>query len=126
MIVLDASVLIAHLDSSDAHHEQAEQALAAVGDEEWGAATVTLAEMLVGPARSGRLDDATAALRTLCVGEIPFGPAAPTWLATLRARTGLRLPDCCVLLAAEDVTGTVLTFDERLRAAADRLGLGPS
>jgi hypothetical protein len=38
----------------------------------------------------------------------------------------LKLPDCCVLLAAEDGRAdAVLTFDDRLRRAAKRLGLGP-
>lgn len=43
---------------------------------------------------------------------------APTRLALLRAGTGLKLPDCCVLLAAEQTRGTIATFDGRLTAAA--------
>lgn len=44
-------------------------------------------------------------------------------LAQLRARTGLRLPDCCVLLAAETSQATVVTLDRRLAAAASSSGL---
>jgi predicted nucleic acid-binding protein len=33
------------------------------------------------------------------------------------------MPDCCVLLAAETVGGSVATFDERLADAALRRGL---
>jgi hypothetical protein len=43
---------------------------------------------------------------------------------SLRARTRLKLPDCCVIMAAEIAAGTILTFDERLAAAARRLGVG--
>jgi predicted nucleic acid-binding protein len=81
-----------------------------------------LAEVLVGPARSGQLDRASAALRQLDVIQVELDQDAPTRLAVLRAGTGLRLPDCCVLLAAEQVQGTVATFDERLAAAARERG----
>ncbi len=36
----------------------------------------------------------------------------------LRTETGLCLPDCCVLLAAEQLKAAVATFDERLRRSA--------
>jgi predicted nucleic acid-binding protein len=34
----------------------------------------------------------------------------------------LKLPDCCVLLAAETVDASLATFDERLAAVAEELG----
>jgi len=39
-------------------------------------------------------------------------------LARLRAATGLKMPDCCVLLAVETTTARLATFDDRLRKAA--------
>lgn len=52
---------------------------------------------------------------------------APVRLATLRAETGLKLPDCCVLLAAQDAGAeAVLTFDEPLGREVERLGLSPA
>jgi len=46
-------------------------------------------------------------------------------LARLRAGSRLRLPDCCVLLAARDAAAAgVATFDARLAEQAERLGLG--
>lgn len=49
------------------------------------------------------------------------GEGAPARLAVLRAGTRLKLPDCCVLLAAEQSHGAVATFDDRLaNAAGDR------
>jgi predicted nucleic acid-binding protein len=44
-------------------------------------------------------------------------------LAALRVATELKLPDCCVLLAAEDAQARLLTFDARLAREAGRRGL---
>jgi len=61
------------------------------------------------------------AVTDLGVGEIPLGDDAAARLATLRAETALRMPDCCVLLATEDARAeAVLTFDDRLARAAER------
>ena len=124
MIVLDASVLIAHLDEGDAHHASAVDRLLDVADHSLAASTLTLAEVLVGPARADRLEQARAALRELDVREIAFARDAAPRLAALRADTALRLPDCCVLLAAQDSGAeAILTFDDRLENQAARLGL---
>lgn len=68
--------------------------------------------------RAGALPAAQAALRTLGVTELPLPPNASERLAALRVETALKLPDCCVLLAAEAAGGTVLTFDDRLAREA--------
>lgn len=122
MIVVDASVLIAHLDDRDALHEQAVERLLAAAGETLGASTLTLAEVFVGPARRGRLGDARAAIAALGIQDVPLASGAAGDLATLRAETGLKLPDCCVLLAARHSSASaVLTFDERLAEAAGRV-----
>ncbi len=59
MIVLDASVLIAHFDADDAHHRRATGLLVSLVDEEFGASPISLAEVLVGPVRAGQLDRVT-------------------------------------------------------------------
>lgn len=123
MIVLDASALIAHFDTRDAHHAAATERLLAVADQPFGASAITLAEVLVGPTRARRLAVAQAALRALGVAELPLPADAAGRLAALRVETTLKLPDCCVLLAAESTSGTVLTFDERLAREAARRGL---
>lgn len=51
MNVMDASVLIAHLDSDDAHHDAAETLLVHAIDDDLGANPLTLAEVLVVPVR---------------------------------------------------------------------------
>ncbi len=123
MIVLDASVLIAHLDERDAHHDHATRLLIDTAGEPLGTSTITLAETLVAPARAGRLADATGALERLAVRELPLGEGAAARLAQLRTDTGRKLPDCCVLLAAAEFGGTVATFDSALSEAAGDLGL---
>jgi predicted nucleic acid-binding protein len=119
VIVLDASVLIAYLDSADRHHVAAQALLEASLDDELGVNTLTLAEVLVVPARDGRLDEVRQVLNDIDVRELPFPVDAAGRLATLRTRTGLKMPDCCVLLAAETHTASVASFDERLIAAAE-------
>jgi predicted nucleic acid-binding protein len=123
VVVLDASVLIAHLDQRDAHHERATQLLPDSGTEPLEASTISLAETLAAPARAGRLADANDALERLGIDELPLGDGAAARLAQLRADTGRKLPDCCLLLTAETHDGVVATFDSALVETADGLGL---
>lgn len=121
MIVLDASVLIAYLDGEDAHHGAAEALLAQAIDDDLAVSSLTLAEVLVIPVRDGRLDAVRSALRELEIEELPFPADTAARLAQLRASSGLKMPDCCVLLAAEHAGASLATFDERLaKAARDR------
>jgi predicted nucleic acid-binding protein len=119
--VVDASVLIAHFAAHDAHHAPATAHLASTADLWIG--PLNLAEVLVAPARGGRLADVAEAVEKIGVEEVPMPPQAAAQLAELRARTGLSLPDCCVLLTAQQTGGAVATFDDRLRRAAVGLGL---
>jgi len=121
--ILDASVLIAHLDADDAHNERAAQLLEKVAPSGLRASPLTIAEVLVAPARTGRLDRALHAITTLGVGTVALTPDAPERLARLRASTNLKLPDCCVLFAAVSAQAAVASFDQRLIAEAERLGL---
>ncbi|HEY3828128.1 MAG TPA: PIN domain-containing protein [Solirubrobacteraceae bacterium] len=123
MIVLDASVLIAQFDARDAQHGRAMQALSTIAEEALGASTITLAEILVGPARAGRLEDARAALSDLAVDELPLPADAASKLAELRAQTDLRMPDCCVLLSAQQERASLLTFDDRMGKRAEQIGI---
>lgn len=113
MIVVDASVLIAFLDPADAHH--------AVAVELLGDATppmivhpITAAEVLVAPVRRGIADDVWADLVAIGV-EIDRMPVDPMQLARLRAETGCRMPDCCVLASAAAYGAPLATFVDRLR-----------
>ncbi|MFV0496496.1 type II toxin-antitoxin system VapC family toxin [Mycobacterium sp.] len=123
MIVLDASVLIAFLAGDDAHHGAAEEFIADAVDEELAVNPLTLAEVLVAPVRDGRLDTVVAALAALEVRELSFPDETSVPLARLRAETGLKMPDCCVLLAAEAHRAGIATFDRRLAALARQRGI---
>jgi predicted nucleic acid-binding protein len=119
VIVFDARVLIAYLDGDDVLHHAAETLLAAAIDDDFGANSLTLAEVLVVPARTGRVEAVQAALHDVEMKELPFPPDTAVRLARLRVNTGLKMPDCCVLLAAEDSHATVATFADRLVRAAE-------
>ena len=124
MIVLDASVLIAFFDPADAHHVDAVALLDTEAGEPWGINTLNLAEVLAGPIAAGRGHVVLEALEELGVEEIGFPPDAASRLAGLRAGTRLKMPDCCVLLAAQVARGRVATFDDRLQRVAATEGLG--
>jgi predicted nucleic acid-binding protein len=119
VIVFDASVLVAYLDGDDDLHVDAETLLAAAIDDDFGANSLTLAEVLVVPARASRMEAVQAALHELEIDELPFPPNTAVRLAQLRVSSGLKMPDCCVLLAAEDRQATVASFDDRLVQAAE-------
>ena len=124
MIVLDASVLIAFLDPSDGMHGQAVSIMLELGAQGLLVSPITHAEVLVGPARSGTLAGTQGALSALGVAEVALPADAAPQLAVLRATTALKLPDCCVLLAAQQSASSLLTFDRRLATVAATLGLG--
>ena len=123
MIVLDASVLIAHLDSTDSFHAQAGQILVDSGPESLGASSITLAEVLVTPIREKKLALVQKAIDDLGIEELPLDEESSVRLAELKVITGLKMPDCCVIAAAESRAGKVATFDRSLARAAEDLGL---
>ena len=68
--------------------------------------------------RAGEMDRGAAALAQLAITGLGLDADARARLAALRAGTGLKLPDCCVLLAAEQMQARVATFDDRLAASS--------
>ena len=123
MIALDAGVLIALFDANDAHHDVAEQLFAVHLTEPMTIGPINQAEVLVRAARENRDQQMLADLRALGITTTPLPDDAAPRLARLRAHTGVKMPDCCVLLTAEQTSGRIATFDERLREAADAVGL---
>lgn len=122
MIALDASLLVAHLDPRDSHHEAATQLLLGAADQTLVAHSLTLAEVLVGAARRGRARERLDDVRSVGVVLADRVDDEPLRLAELRASTGLRMPDCCVLLTALTNDGARLaTFDDDLAKAARQL-----
>jgi predicted nucleic acid-binding protein len=123
VIVFDASVLIAYLDGEDVHHHDAVELLASEAATEFVAATLTLGETLVGPARSGVLDAAIGALHEIGVTESYSVEGDAERLARVRSETNLKIPDCVVLVAAENAQARVATFYHRLANEARQRGL---
>ena len=124
-MLLASRVLLAHFDDTDPHTEAARAILAEA--DELAASTLTLAEALVGAVAAGRLEEQLKAIADLEITEVPLDQGAATALAQLRAETGLRMPDCCVLHAATITGGNALaTRDQRLQRVAATRGLnGP-
>lgn len=124
MIALDAGVLIALFDANDAHHAAAEALFAANPTEPMTIGPINQAEVLVRAARENRDQKMLADLRALGIETTALPDDAGLRLARLRAHTGARMSDCCVLLTAEQTSARVATFDRRLVDAATSLGLG--
>lgn len=123
MIVLDASVVIAHLWARDAHHERATEFFRSHVDDEFLVHPLTLAEILVGPMCANRGEFAQAAIDSLGIREweVPAGSAGR--LARMRVDTAAKMPDCCVLEAASVTRSPVATLDRELAAAAASVGV---
>jgi predicted nucleic acid-binding protein len=123
VIVLDACVLIAHLDGHDAQHNRATRLLADLAGHSKITNVLTRAEILVAAARAGRRRAVEDILDQLHIETDELPSEAAGQLAELRAHTGLRMPDCCVLLSAERTGADVATFDDRLAKAAAARGI---
>lgn len=120
MIVLDATILIAHLSVDHPHAAAALDILET--EEELVVHPITLAELLVHPARSGTESLALEALDKLGIGQVEYTASEGVGLARARATTGLKMPDCCVLVAAEHHGAELATFDRRLAKIAHERG----
>ena len=123
MIALDASVLIAHLNPTDLHHQAATAILLAGTPGQMLVHTITLAEVLVGGVRVGRGASMRDDLRSAGIAVAPHDDGEPLRLAELRATSGLKLPDCCILDVAIHYQASLATFDEALAVVARRHGV---
>jgi predicted nucleic acid-binding protein len=123
VIALDASVLIAHLNPTDQHHQAATAILLAGAPGQMLVHTVTLAEVLVGGVRIGQGASMRDDLRAAGIAVAPYDDDEPLRLAELRATSGLKLPDCCVLNVALHHNASLATFDDALAAAARQRGV---
>lgn len=123
MIALDASVVIAHLNRADPHHEAATRILLGGIPGRMLVHPITLAEVLVGGVRIGQgatmRDDLQAAGIVLARAD----DDEPLRLAELRVSSGLKLPDCCVLDMAIRHRAMLASFDAALVAEALRRGV---
>lgn len=124
MIVLDASLVIAHLESRDTHHERASSYLRHRAGERFVMHSLNLAEVLVGGARVGRAEEMLHDLEAMGIDVADIVEGEPLRLAELRAATRLKMPDCCALDVAMTSGALALaTFDDALAEAARARGL---
>jgi PIN domain nuclease of toxin-antitoxin system len=123
-VILDASVIIAFLDSRDASHQRAVTALGAVPDRRIPASV--LAEVLVHPRREGTAAVAKVerALAALATGVEPLTADIARAAASLRARhRRLRLGDALVIATGDALGVDVLTVDRGFSGVSPRVRL---
>jgi predicted nucleic acid-binding protein len=123
VIILDASVLIGHFEPADSHHADATALLKAHLTDSFASSVVTLAEVYVGASRAGQADRLDQLLAQLAIRSLDLPAEAAHRLGELRATTGLKLPDCCVLYTAERHSAALGTFDDTLANHAANIGL---
>jgi predicted nucleic acid-binding protein len=123
VIILDANVLIAFLDDTDAHHSATLVLLERRFAEGFASSVLTVAEALVHPTRANRQDAALSALNRIGVRIMAIEPADAAALARVRSSYKLRMPDAVALHAALKAGAELATFDEALVAAAGRAGV---
>jgi predicted nucleic acid-binding protein len=121
-VVLDADVLIAFLDASDAQHETAVDLLRprlATGEQLLIAASV-YAEILVRPLQRGSDHAVGAFIDAISATIVPTDRVIARRAAQLRgAHRALRLPDAISLATALVVGAEHVTLDRRLGQIAD-------
>ena len=123
MIALDASFVIALRSRHEPHSRLASAVITTGVARTLLIHPLTLAEVLVDPARAEREIDVRDALVESGVTTWEPDPDEPLRIARLRATTDLQLPDCVVLALAEHAGATLASFDDRLRTVARARGL---
>jgi predicted nucleic acid-binding protein len=120
LIVLDAGVVIAFLDSSDAHHAAAKAALARLvtGNNRLILPVSAYAEVLVAPSAlsASAVKAVEAALKGLGIQINDATPSIAKRAAALRAKHPgkLRLPDALVIATADELgADLIITTDRR-------------
>ncbi|MFC8732656.1 type II toxin-antitoxin system VapC family toxin [Luteimicrobium sp. NPDC057192] len=118
MIVVDANVVIAASAPTHPHHAAAQRIVAEHGGDGMVLHPLTMAEVLVGPARAGVEVRARRLLEEAGFSVAAGGGPEPEVLARVRAAASLKMPDACVLATAEQLAAPLATFDQRLAREA--------
>ncbi|OLT53978.1 type II toxin-antitoxin system VapC family toxin [Cellulosimicrobium sp. CUA-896] len=123
MIVADANVVIAVSKPGHVHHHDATRIVRDHGVDGIVLHSLTMAEVLVGPAKAGAHAQARRLLAAAGFALSPTGDPTPESLALVRATTSLKMPDACVLATAEHLDTALATFDARLARDAFARGV---
>jgi predicted nucleic acid-binding protein len=120
-VALDADVLIAFLDASDAQHDTAVDALRPrLATGQLLIAASVYAEILVRPLQRGRDDAVDAFIRAIDATVVPIDRVIARRAAQLRgSHRALRLPDAISLATALVAGAEYVTLDRRLGKIAD-------
>jgi predicted nucleic acid-binding protein len=124
LVVLDASALIALVSSKDPHHNWALEMFRDTASFELQMSALTQAEVLVHPARAGKLEKFLKLVRGLGLEITPIEEADASKLASIRSITNLKMPDAVVLHQAIKAQGSIATTDQQLSKVAKSKGVG--
>lgn len=122
-VVVDAGVLIAQLHDGDALHDRAGGLLLRLAEARLVASVLTVAECLVRPAQRGGSPLIERSLERLGIERLALREQDAAALATVRAETGLRMPDAVVVHAAERLGAALATSDRAVARAARARGI---
>ncbi len=120
-LILDASVVIALLDTADDHHDRAVEdvEVADRGGRELLIPASAYSETLVAFARAKRLGDARDAIAAMGIAVAALTASIAETAAELRAEhRNLRLPDAIVLATARRLGAGLLSYDRSLARLA--------
>ena len=123
-MVLDASALIALASSKDPHHDWALNMFRDTASFGLQMSALTQAEVLVHPARVGKLEKFLKLIGELGLEITPIEASDSSKLANIRATTNLKMPDVVVLHQAMKAKGSIATTDQQLAKVAKSKGVG--
>jgi predicted nucleic acid-binding protein len=124
LVVLDASALIALASDKDPNHSWAMAMFRDTAAFGLQMTALTQAEVLVHPARAGKLEKFLKLIGALGLEITPIDESDSIQIAKIRSATSLKMPDAVVLSQAIKVAGSIATADKQLAKVAKENGLG--
>jgi predicted nucleic acid-binding protein len=124
LVVLDASALIALASDIDPNHSWALGMFRDTAGFGIQMTALTQAEVLVHPARAGKLEKFLKLIGALGLEITPIEESDSSQIAKIRAATSLKMPDAVVLSQAIKVSGSIATTDQKLARVAKEKGVG--
>ena len=124
LVVLDASAVIALASDTDPNHSWALGMFRDTAAFSLQMTALTEAEVLVHPARAGKLEKFLKLIGALGLEITPIEESDSSQIAKIRASTSLKMPDAVVLSQAIKVSGSIATADKQLAKVAKDKGLG--
>ncbi len=124
LVILDASALIALASDTDPNHNWALEMFRDTAAFGLQMTALTQAEVLVHPARAGKLEKFLRLIGALGLEITPIEESDSSQIAKIRVATSLKMPDAVVLSQAIKVSGSIATTDKRLAKVAKDKGLG--